>query len=153
MDADVCGIYPRESACIGGFIIQRHEVAPHTAQPFAAHGLLESGFYSPGRSAASCCRAESYRPVGRSRRDDQDHARSLELLATSLRRTFPCSGGKLTLLCDLGSELQKIYSARPNKDTFISASPKLPYDDVVKVIDISKGAGVGDIGLLSEEIR
>ncbi len=36
---------------------------------------------------------------------------------------------------------------------FISASLKLPYGDVVKVIDISKEAGVGDIGLLSEEIR
>jgi len=71
----------------------------------------------------------------------------------SLRQACGGPGGKLTLLCDLGSELQKIYSARPNKDMFISASPKLPYGDVVKVIDISKGAGVGDIGLLSEEIR
>jgi len=36
---------------------------------------------------------------------------------------------------------------------FISASAKLPYGDVVRVIDIAKGAGVGDIGLLTEEIR
>ncbi len=53
----------------------------------------------------------------------------------------------------LGSKLQEIYSARANKNMFISASPKLPYGDVVKVIDIAKGAGVGDIGLITEEIR
>src|SRR5512136_2844256 len=53
----------------------------------------------------------------------------------------------------LASKLQEIYSARANKNMFISASPKLTYGDVVKVIDIAKGAGVGDIGLLTEEIR
>jgi biopolymer transport protein TolR len=53
----------------------------------------------------------------------------------------------------LGPKLQEIYSARANKNMFISASPKLPYGDVVKVIDIAKGAGVGDVGLILEEIR
>jgi biopolymer transport protein TolR len=53
----------------------------------------------------------------------------------------------------LGKKLQEIYSARANKNMFISASAKLPYGDVVKVIDIAKGAGVGDIGLITEEIR
>lgn len=53
----------------------------------------------------------------------------------------------------LGSKLQEIYAARANKNMFISASPKLPYGDVVKVIDIAKGAGVGDIGLIIEAIR
>lgn len=53
----------------------------------------------------------------------------------------------------LGPKLQEIYSARANKNMFISASAKLPYGDVVKVIDIAKGAGVGDIGLILEEIR
>jgi biopolymer transport protein TolR len=53
----------------------------------------------------------------------------------------------------LGPKLQEIYSARPNKNMFISASAKLPYGDVVKIIDIAKGAGVGDIGLILEEIR
>ncbi len=54
---------------------------------------------------------------------------------------------------NLGAKLQEIYSARANKNMFVSASPKLPYGDVVKIIDIAKGAGVGDIGLLTEEIR
>src|SRR5437867_13350779 len=53
----------------------------------------------------------------------------------------------------LGPKLQEIYSARANKNMFISANPKLPYGDVVKIIDIAKGAGVGDIGLILEEIR
>jgi len=56
-------------------------------------------------------------------------------------------------LGQLGVELQRIYSERSNKAMFISASPKLPYGDVVRVIDIAKGAGVGDIGLITEEIR
>ncbi len=58
-----------------------------------------------------------------------------------------------TDISSLGSKLQEIYSARANKNMFISASPKLPYGDVVKVIDIAKGAGVGDIGLIIEAIR
>ena len=53
-------------------------------------------------------------------------------------------------LSQLGEELRRIYSERSNKDMFISASPKLPYGDVVRIIDIAKGAGVMDIGLLTE---
>lgn len=53
----------------------------------------------------------------------------------------------------LGPKLQEIFSARANKNMFVSASPKLPYGDVVKIIDIAKGAGVGEIGLILEEIR
>jgi len=56
-------------------------------------------------------------------------------------------------IAKLGSKLQEIYSARANKNMFISASPKIAYDDVVRVIDIAKGAGVGDIGLVTEEIQ
>jgi biopolymer transport protein ExbD len=58
-----------------------------------------------------------------------------------------------TSIGQLGSKLQEIYNKRANKNMFISASAKLPYGDVVRVIDIAKGAGVGDIGLLTEEIR
>jgi biopolymer transport protein TolR len=51
----------------------------------------------------------------------------------------------------LGGILRDIYKARVNKNMFIRAVAKLPYGDVVKVIDIAKGAGVGDIGLITEE--
>jgi biopolymer transport protein TolR len=50
----------------------------------------------------------------------------------------------------LGTRLLDIYKARANKNMFISANSKLLYGDVVKIIDIAKGAGVGDIGLLTE---
>ncbi len=56
-------------------------------------------------------------------------------------------------ISNLGRELQKIYSARSNKNMFVSASPRLPYGDIVRIIDIAKGAGVGEIGLITEEIR
>jgi biopolymer transport protein TolR len=58
-----------------------------------------------------------------------------------------------TSIAQLGSKLQEIYSKRANKNMFISASAKLPYGDVVRVIDVAKGAGVGDIGLLTEQIH
>ena len=58
-----------------------------------------------------------------------------------------------TTIGQLGSKLQEIYSKRANKNMFVSASPKLAYSDVVRVIDIAKGAGVGDIGLLTEEVH
>ncbi len=58
-----------------------------------------------------------------------------------------------TTIVDLGPKLLEIYSKRANKNMFVSASAKLPYGDVVKVIDIAKGAGVQDIGLLTEEIH
>ena len=51
----------------------------------------------------------------------------------------------------LGSRLFDIYSARANKNMFILGDVDLPFDDVVKVIDIAKGAGVGDIGLLTPQ--
>jgi len=54
-------------------------------------------------------------------------------------------------LNQLGSRLFDIYSARANKNMFIQGDEKLPYGDVVKIIDIAKGAGVGDIGLLTPE--
>jgi biopolymer transport protein TolR len=58
-----------------------------------------------------------------------------------------------TTIAQLGSKLQEIYSKRANKNMFVSASAKLPYGDVVRIIDIAKGAGVGDIGLITEQIR
>jgi len=53
----------------------------------------------------------------------------------------------------LSGQLQEIYSKRSNKALFIQAARSLAYDDVVHIIDIAKGAGVGDIGLITEEIN
>jgi len=60
---------------------------------------------------------------------------------------------EITDINSLGSKLYEIYSKRANKNMFVSASPKLPYGDVVRVIDVAKGAGVGDVGLITEEIQ
>jgi len=58
-----------------------------------------------------------------------------------------------TTFAKLGNELRDIYSKRSNKNMFVSGSPNLPYGDVVRIIDIAKGAGVGDVGLITDEIR
>ncbi len=50
----------------------------------------------------------------------------------------------------LGARLFEIYSARANKNMFIKGDPQLLYGEVVKIIDIAKGAGVGDIGLIAD---
>lgn len=49
----------------------------------------------------------------------------------------------------LGTRLFDIYSARANKNMFVQASTDLPFGDVIRVIDIAKGAGVGDVGLMT----
>jgi biopolymer transport protein TolR len=52
-------------------------------------------------------------------------------------------------LDQLGARLFDIYSARANKNMFIQGDPDLPFGDIVRIIDIAKGAGVGDIGLMA----
>jgi biopolymer transport protein ExbD len=51
----------------------------------------------------------------------------------------------------LGPRLFDIYSARANKNMFIRGARDLPFGSVVKIIDVAKGAGVGDIGLITDE--
>ena len=53
------------------------------------------------------------------------------------------------LLPQLGSKLFEVYSARANKNLFIQANSDLPFGDVIRVIDIAKGSGVGDVGLMT----
>ena len=52
------------------------------------------------------------------------------------------------LLNQLGTRLFDIYSARANKNMFVQAHNELPFGDVIRVIDLAKGSGVGDIGLM-----
>ena len=53
------------------------------------------------------------------------------------------------LLNQLGTRLFDIYSARANKNMFVQAHNELPFGDVIRVIDLAKGSGVGDIGLMA----
>ena len=51
----------------------------------------------------------------------------------------------------LGARLFEIYSARQNKNMFVSAAQDLPFGEVIRVIDVAKGSGVGDVGLMIDE--
>jgi biopolymer transport protein ExbD len=52
----------------------------------------------------------------------------------------------------LGIQLQDIFKTRNERTVFINAHPDLLFNDVVRVIDIAKGAGVDKIGLMTETI-
>ena len=54
-------------------------------------------------------------------------------------------------LDQLYSRLFDIYSARANKNMFIQGDEELPFGDIIKVIDIAKDSGVGDVGLMTPQ--
>jgi len=56
---------------------------------------------------------------------------------------------------DLGSRLADIMKNRPVDQhiLFIKGDPKLPFEDVARLIDISKGAGADKIGLITKAIE
>lgn len=88
--------------------------------------------------------------------DNADKAKDIDpsVIVVSIGESMQIAiNNENTSISQLGTKLQEIYSARANKNMFVSASPKLPYGDVVRIIDIAKGAGVGDVGLLIEEIH
>ncbi len=47
--------------------------------------------------------------------------------------------------------LREIYATRTDKTIFVRAALRVPYKEVVKVIDIAKGAGVEVVGIMPEE--
>lgn len=47
-------------------------------------------------------------------------------------------------------ELRRLYATRVDKTIFLRASMKVPYSQVVALIDICKGAGVDTLGLIPE---
>ncbi len=56
-------------------------------------------------------------------------------------------------LMNLEEALRDIFKTRAERVMFVRGAPALDYQDVAKVIDIGKGAGVDKIGLLTEEIE
>ncbi len=50
----------------------------------------------------------------------------------------------------LQNRLRNIYEARQNKTIFIRADAELPYSAVMEVIDIAKGVGVEETGIIPE---
>ncbi len=53
----------------------------------------------------------------------------------------------------LEDNLRDIFKTRAERVMFVRGAPALDYQDVAKIIDIGKGAGVDKIGLLTEEIE
>jgi len=56
-------------------------------------------------------------------------------------------------LADLPTRLQDIYSTRRNKTLFLVGAPTLRYGDIVPIIDAAKGAGVAQVGIVTEGMR
>ncbi|HZT71000.1 MAG TPA: biopolymer transporter ExbD [Terriglobia bacterium] len=54
---------------------------------------------------------------------------------------------------DLGQRLEDIFKNRNEHIMFIKGDPKLPFQDVALLIDISKGAGADKIGLITKAIE
>ena len=53
----------------------------------------------------------------------------------------------------LGDRFQEIFKTRNDRTIFVNADPDLLFTDVIKVIDIAKGAGVDKVGLMTEQIQ
>lgn len=56
-------------------------------------------------------------------------------------------------LHNLEKELQRVFSTRQDKTMFLSGSGALRYGEVVTVIDAAKGAGVQQVGIVTEKMR
>ncbi len=56
-------------------------------------------------------------------------------------------------IADLGQRLVDIFKNRNDHILFIKGDPKLPFQDVARLIDISKGAGADKIGLITKAIE
>jgi len=53
-------------------------------------------------------------------------------------------------LTRLQDRLRAIYAARSDKTIFIRADAKLPYNNVIEIIDIAKGAGIEKLAIIPE---
>ncbi|MBN2399829.1 MAG: biopolymer transporter ExbD [Candidatus Aminicenantes bacterium] len=50
----------------------------------------------------------------------------------------------------LENRLRDMYQVRQDKTIFIRADESLPYQDVLRIIDIAKGAGIETLGVIPE---
>ncbi len=56
-------------------------------------------------------------------------------------------------ISELGQRLVDIFKNRNDHILFIKGDPKLPFQDVAELIDISKGAGADKVGLITKAIE
>ena len=57
------------------------------------------------------------------------------------------------LRSSLDSELRRIFASRQEKTMFIMGAGSLRYGEIVSVIDSAKGAGVQQVGIVTEKAR
>lgn len=53
----------------------------------------------------------------------------------------------------LGGRIEDIFKTRSKREIFVRADPGLPVGEVVRVIDIARGAGIDKIGLLTQKLE
>ena len=53
---------------------------------------------------------------------------------------------------DLGTRLREIFSTRGDRTIFLNADPNLLFNEVGQIIDIVKGAGASNIGLMTAQV-
>ena len=56
-------------------------------------------------------------------------------------------------VAELETRLRNIFDQRKDKTMFIIGASKLPYRDIVEVIDAAKGAGVEKVGIVTEGMQ
>ena len=56
-------------------------------------------------------------------------------------------------LPNLGKRLRDIYEQRKDKKMFLMAAGALRYKDIIDVIDAAKGAGVDQVGIVTEGMQ
>ena len=54
---------------------------------------------------------------------------------------------------NLGSRLEDIFKTRNDRVIFVKGDPTLHFEDVERIIDIAKGAGIDKIGLITEKLQ
>ena len=54
---------------------------------------------------------------------------------------------------DLGTRLEEIFKTRNERVMFVKGDPALEFGVIANVIDISKGAGIDKIGLITKELE
>jgi biopolymer transport protein TolR len=57
------------------------------------------------------------------------------------------------MLADLEKKLRDIYEQRKDKKMFVMAAGSLRYKDIIDVIDAAKGAGVTQVGIVTEGMQ
>ena len=54
---------------------------------------------------------------------------------------------------ELQGRLTEIFAPRSDKTLFVSGATTLPYEEIVKVLDVAKVAGVKQVGVITEGMR